>query len=263
MADNFYELATFISVVRNDDGTGLDTLKLSTRGGSSFIDLSFMGAETVAVASALVTGLRLNVLTGKLELKTGVAKLEIRNGPVENAIGSAVDDLIAGNAKANRLEGRDGSDHLIGEAGNDTLIGDGGGDRIEGGTGADLLYGGSGADLLSGGASADVFLYRSRLETGTTAATRDVIKDFQHGVDRIHLSAIDANILAAGNQAFLFVGGRALSGRAGELHVVRVDGAGTANDRTVIGGDVNGDGISDFHIQLTGLKTITAADFVL
>jgi hypothetical protein len=28
-------------------------------------------------------------------------------------------------------------------------------------------------------------------------------------------------------------------------------------------GDINGDGRNDFHIELTGLKTLTAADFIL
>ena len=38
---------------------------------------------------------------------------------------------------------------------------------------------------------------------------------------------------------------------------------GAANDRTIIEGDVNGNRVADFQIQLTGLKTLTAADFVL
>ena len=39
--------------------------------------------------------------------------------------------------------------------------------------------------------------------------------------------------------------------------------AGTANDKTIIYGDINGDARADFQIELTGLKTITASDFIL
>jgi hypothetical protein len=35
------------------------------------------------------------------------------------------------------------------------------------------------------------------------------------------------------------------------------------SDKTIIAGDINGDGVADFQIELTGLKTLTAADFVL
>jgi hypothetical protein len=39
--------------------------------------------------------------------------------------------------------------------------------------------------------------------------------------------------------------------------------AGTAHDKTIISGDINGDGRADFQIELTGLKTLTGADFIL
>ena len=32
---------------------------------------------------------------------------------------------------------------------------------------------------------------------------------------------------------------------------------------TTIAGDINGDGVSDFHIRLTGLVGLVVADFVL
>ena len=39
--------------------------------------------------------------------------------------------------------------------------------------------------------------------------------------------------------------------------------AGTANDKTIIYGDINGDARADFQIELTGLKTLTVSDFIL
>ena len=38
---------------------------------------------------------------------------------------------------------------------------------------------------------------------------------------------------------------------------------GSVNDRTIIEGDTNGNRVADFQIQLTGLKTLTAGDFIL
>ena len=41
------------------------------------------------------------------------------------------------------------------------------------------------------------------------------------------------------------------------------DPVGTANEKTIIYGDINGDARADFQIELTGLKTITVSDFIL
>ena len=38
---------------------------------------------------------------------------------------------------------------------------------------------------------------------------------------------------------------------------------GSTNDYTLVQADVNGDGVADFQIELSGLKTLSASDFVL
>lgn len=50
---------------------------------------------------------------------------------------------------------------------------------------------------------------------------------------------------------------------AGELTYKQINLAGTANDKTMVYGDVNGDGKADFHIELTGLKTLDSGDLIL
>ena len=77
-----------------------------------------------------------------------------------------------GGRGADRLEGGGGQDLLFGAAGDDTLIG-GGGD--------DVLVGGPGRNWLSGGAGADEFVLTA------AAGQQSVIRDFQHGRDRINL----------------------------------------------------------------------------
>lgn len=98
----------------------------------------------------------------------------------DRAFGLGGNDLMRGFGGADWLMGGAGHDLLIGGAGNDTLDGGLGRDTLDGGAGVDVLTGGAGADLLLGGGGADVFAFRS-------GQGRDVIDDFQDGIDRIRL----------------------------------------------------------------------------
>lgn len=73
---------------------------------------------------------------------------------------------------------------LTGSTGADILAGGAGDDSLTGGSGDDILLDGSGADTLTGGAGADDFLLSNDGQT-------DVILDFQAGIDRIDLTALD------------------------------------------------------------------------
>ena len=118
---------------------------------------------------------------------------------------------------------------------------------------------------MEGGSGADIYYFKSAGDTGKTAATRDIIVGFVHGSDRISLSAIDANGTAAGDGAFRFLATKAahFDHAKGELRWFQSDPAGTANDRTFVERDIDGDGVADFQIALIGLKVMTASDFVL
>jgi len=166
---------------------------------------------------------------------------------IENLTGTKYNDVLTGDSKDNILTGGAGNDKLSGGAGNDTLIG------------------GTGQDILTGGAGNDKFVFNSVSEMGKWAGQRDIITDFTQGQDKIDLHAIDANGSAAGDTAFKFIPGEnALFDKTmGVIAWHLEDRAGTANDITVIQGDINGDGVHDFEIQLTGLIHLTAADFIL
>jgi Ca2+-binding RTX toxin-like protein len=151
---------------------------------------------------------------------------------------------------------------MVGNAGKNTLSGFAGRDDLDGGGGNDILRGGQGADKMTGGAGGDVFDYNDVSEIGL-GPDRDIIRDFAHLVDDIDVSTIDANGSAPGNTAFSFIGNTAFSGVKGQLRFTQNDLPGTQLDKTFVDGDVNGDGIADFRIQLTGLVNFTAADFVL
>lgn len=151
---------------------------------------------------------------------------------------------VRGNIGNNQLYGGSGNDQIFGYAGRDYLNGGGGTDQLRGGTGKDILVGGSGAD---------VFVFTSIYEAGK-GADRDVIQDFSRAEgDKIDLRAIDAISMSQENQAFFFVGGQAFSGRAGEL---RYDGR-------IVSGDVNGDRVSDFGIEVSDVPALGGGDFLL
>jgi Ca2+-binding RTX toxin-like protein len=162
-----------------------------------------------------------------------------------------------GNALGNVLHGAAASNVLSGLGGDDVIRGDAGRDTIDGGAGADLIDGGAGKDTLTGGADRDVFQFRDG-DFGATRALADVITDFSHAdAEKIQLNLVDADTVAAGNQAFAWIGSGAFTGVAGQLHYAQAGGS------TYVEGDTNGDGVADFVIALTGLHTLVAGDFVL
>lgn len=105
-------------------------------------------------------------------------------GMDEFLFGGRGDDTLYGGGGADRINGGQGADKLYGGDGFDLLIGGQGDDMLYGGNGNDLLIGGKGSDILTGGAGADVFEF-SKLDG---SGARDVITDFQVGIDFIHLS---------------------------------------------------------------------------
>ena len=182
---------------------------------------------------------------------------------IEEISATEFDDDITLSNVDNVAIGENGNDIIRGLAGNDTLIGDQGHGFFETTPGNDTLIGGLGKDTMTGNEGADTFVFESTLETGKTRSTRDVITDFTRGEDMVDLATIDANVLVNGDQAFIWRGEQGFTGVAGQLHFIRENNPGAANDRTIIEGDVNGDRIADFQIELTGLHRLTDQDFLL
>jgi serralysin len=156
-----------------------------------------------------------------------------RFSSVENLTGSAYADSLRGTNAANAIQGG---------AGNDTLYGRGGNDKLVGGAGKDILYGGSGADTFDFNAIKE-----------SLPSARDTIKDFVRGSDRIDLRSIDASSKSSGDQAFSFIGSKAFTGNAGQLKF----------SNGVLSGDVNGDKVSDFQVNVSGLSALAKTDFYL
>ncbi|TAN49177.1 MAG: DUF642 domain-containing protein [Methylococcaceae bacterium] len=163
----------------------------------------------------------------------------------------------AGTAAADVLNGSAYHDTLSGAAGGDSLNGGAGADTLDGGGGDDLLVGGLGKDRLTGGPGADRFDFNAAAESGIIDSTRDVIADFHRSEsDKIDLAAIDANSLAAGNQAFTFIGTAAFStlNAGGQL---RYDAA-----THVLSGSTDADNQAEFQIGVVGAAGLNGNDLV-
>lgn len=137
----------------------------------------------------------------------------------------------------------DFADRVMGNGAANTLVGLGGADDLNGGDGDDILDGGSGADVLTGGLGADRFVYRG--VSDSTALDPDNIDANPFQRDIVDLSAIDANTLMAGDQAFRWV--NAPTGQAGDLWFFFTP----RGPRFEVRGDVDGDGVADFAIWLS------------
>ncbi len=173
---------------------------------------------------------------------------------LENAIlAGAGDFALTGNTGANRLLGNAGANKISGGDGQDSLDGAGGADILNGGEQADTLIGGLGADRLTGGKGDDTFLYLSSQDS--TAAQQDIITDLK-GADVVDLTGIDADSIAAGDQAFHQVA--AFSGARGELTLTFA----SATGRTTLAADITGDGLADFMLQIEG-SHLSAAGWLL
>jgi Ca2+-binding RTX toxin-like protein len=154
--------------------------------------------------------------------------------------------------------GNELNNFIWGGNGNDILEGGAGTDNLKGGNGNDILIGGAGGDDLYGGAGADTFTFTSLNDFPTTGRL-DLIYDFSRTEgDKIDLSAIDANSLLAGTQAFTFIGTGAFTKHAGELHY----SYSASIDLATVSGDINGDGIADFSFLVSHASSLVASDFV-
>jgi serralysin len=252
-------------------GTGNDVLVANAvanvlNGGAGVDTVSYRGAldgVTASLASQSGTG--------------GVAAAGDRYISIEKLEGSKFADVLSGGNANDGLSGLDGNDTLVGGNGSDTLDGGKGDDTLEGGNGTDVLAGGDGADLLRGGNDADALdggAGVDRLEGGNGDDTLnggadndtlvggngndlfviadqggyDIITDFRRGADKVDVSELGD---------FSWVGSGAFTGGndGAELRGYTMSG------KFYLSGDVNGDGASDFLVQVN--TTLTTADIIL
>ena len=187
-------------------------------------------------------------------------------------------DTIEGGDGHDWLVGEDGNDILKGGDGNDELQGYAGNDVLEGGIGNDYLNGRAGADRLEGGTGDDRFVFTSESvvdtsdeeETRTLADETDTVKDFTPSEgDSLELHFLKRHSLFTGGTtpgrglSLLNTEGAAFTGVKGQVRWWQDDQTGTDNDVTHVQVDLDGDGNANFQVDLTGLHSLTGADFSL
>lgn len=189
------------------------------------------GTDTAYYTSA-TSAVQVNLALTTAQITGGAGTDTLRS--IENLEGGKYSDTLTGNSSANTLNGGAGNDTLHGGSGNDTLMG------------------GAGKDMLTGSSGYDTFKFNA-ITDSVVGTNRDVIADFVRGTDKIHLSAIDADVFTTGDQAFKLIGSTTAFSAAGQIKL----------SSGVLYGDVTGDGVADFQIALTGVTSVASTDFVL
>lgn len=168
---------------------------------------------------------------------------QVRNdgfGNIENLTG--IEDLW----------GTSRADSFTGNAANNSLYGDQGADTLSGGAGDDTLNGGAGRDRLVGGAGADVFVFDSWDGSNPFG---DTITDFVSGTDRLAFATGDF----AGMDGVLRFQNGTSAGSSGQSWFF----FNAANDRLFWDADGTGGSAAIWVATLTGVNSLTAADFDL
>jgi Ca2+-binding RTX toxin-like protein len=266
-----------------DGGAGVDTIDLST-------DNPIYRTATIVYSHALSyansnpgqsdtgqLGRGANIIGGFEHLRFGDGNDIILGwtGALEFR-GRGGNDWMADYASVNNSAGAGNNDRMFGEDGDDALYGLEGNDLLDGGAGVDIIVGGLGTDTILGGAGADWMalglntagtagdgaadIVRFLAPSESTLTAMDAVVNFETGLDRLDLSAIDANTTLAGDQAFTL--GALAAGQAGRLQITTPAGQGW----TLVQADVDGDGAADLTVIVygaTGQAMLTAGDFVL
>ena len=139
---------------------------------------------------------------------------------------------------------------MTGRNGADTLTGTAGNDQIYGLNGNDVINGAGGADVLTGGKGSDRFVFDS-----TSNANGDLVTDFGRG-DMLDFRLTGANADMAGDQAFAWLDTGQFTNTAGQLRQFDLNGS------HFIAGDVTGDGVADFTIEISGSQNQGSGDFL-
>ncbi len=239
-----------------DLGGGNDTVRASYGIFSHELLLSnvegvFLGGgdDTVTLRTAHTTG-TIDLGGGFDTLRLAAPGNTVTVFGVENVIGSSgTDRIYTYSGTSFGVDAGGGNDIVVGYSGDDTLIGGAGEDRLSGGAGNDVLVGGAGKDVMTGGAGADRFVFDAVSDSDT--ATRDIVEDFETGVDRIVFGA------GPGSGDFFLVGEAAFSA-SGRTELRFFD----ATDQLLV--DLDGDGALDMRMTLRGVDgpSLSASDFV-
>jgi Ca2+-binding RTX toxin-like protein len=154
------------------------------------------GSAGVNYASYADSAAGLTVSLGNPDVNTGDARGDVYY-QIRGLSGSKFADKLIGSDTVNAIDGGDGDDTIYGLDGTDALNGNAGNDKLSGGAKNDSLNGGGGDDLLFGDGGYDIFTGgegADRFYIDGPNGTYDKIVDFEHGVDKIAISASEYEV---------------------------------------------------------------------
>jgi aryl-phospho-beta-D-glucosidase BglC (GH1 family)/Ca2+-binding RTX toxin-like protein len=237
------------TVIRSGDLSSASSVNYATANGTAIAGSDYTaaaGAVTFAAGQATAT-VTVQVTNDTLVESPETLTINLSGGTnVTIADGSAIGTINSDDVASLPLTGT-----IMGTDVGETISGTLGNDIINALGGSDFLNGGGGADRLTGGAGNDRFVFDN-----AAYANGDVITDFASGMDKLDLRSIDANLGRRGDQKFTWLDTGAFTGRAGQLHEYNLDG------KHFVAGDVNGDGVADFTIEVAGTTNLVAADIL-
>ncbi len=140
-------------------------------------------------------------------------------------------------------------------------------DTLTGGLGNDTLTGGAGNDLLTGSAGSDRFLFDINATFSSSTIGVDRINDFLIGTDKVVLDKTTFTALRSGAGSGFSIAGdfasvadnAAASVSSAYITYSRATGSLFYNQN----GSASGLGTSGEFANLSGLPTLTAADFMI
>lgn len=222
-----------------DPGPGLDCKAFTFIGNRTFINPNIAFAKDGS--AQLLYDARYDMLLGDAN----------GDGVEDFGVSLMAANMTAGNfANVAATQGTDWNDKLQGSDADETFSGGAGDDRINGGGGWDQMWGGSGADTF-------VFSRINDFRNRTGATNVEVIHDFASGSDKLDFRNFDVDPTTnTVLRTFKFVTGPAFDGSGAP----QLAYAPTAH---MLMGDTNGDRAYDFLIQLDGVASLTADDFIL
>jgi Ca2+-binding RTX toxin-like protein len=285
VGDDTYYVDDVNDVVWEWGGEGIDTVRASINNAVYVLPVAVENVELIGTAASGAQGNELdNVMTGN-----DVYNVLYGGAGNDTLYGAGGNDSLYGDVGNDVLDGGTGGDLMQGGQGDDIYYVDSYSDKIyeaanygidtvrskiayvldenienlelaasatnayatgnalnnviHGNATNNVITGGAGFDTMFGGAGADTFKFAAVGEAAPLGAGyTDYIPDFNEAEgDKIDLSAIDANLFVAGDQAFNPIGVNvAFTGAAGQLRF----------NYGFLEGDVNGDAVADFQIDL-------------
>ena len=151
-----------------------------------------------------------------------------------------------------------GDSIVAAKTGSSTLYGGGTVEELFGGANESIFVGGFGKQVYWGGSGENIYTYLA-VSDSTATGGEDEVANFHTSQDVIDLSHVAANFGSAGAANFTFIGAAALTSAGGQVDFVQ----NVAKNDTFVQVTLVGDAQPDMVIQLSGLLTLTAANFNL